>query len=90
MGARKCAVVATVQEPNLARLTRAEKRPGVVAGSVELSGRHAWYAWSQLDKIRNLTARHHSLLGAYVRMEARKLDAGWSEERSMPTLHYCC
>jgi hypothetical protein len=66
-----------VQEPNLARLTRAEKRPGEVASSVELSGRHAWYAWSQLDKIRNLTVRHHSLLGAYVGTEVHKLDAGW-------------
>jgi hypothetical protein len=44
---------------------------------VELSGRHAWYAWSQLDKIRNLTVRHHSLLGAYVGTEVHKLDAGW-------------
>jgi hypothetical protein len=69
--------VATVQEPNLAHLTRAEKRPEGVASSVELSGRHAWYVWSQLDRILNLTVLHHSLPGAYVGTEARKLDAGW-------------
>ena len=66
-----------MQEPNLARLTRAETRPEGVAGSVEISGRHAWYVWSQLDRILNLTVIHHSLPGAYVGMEARKLDAGW-------------
>lgn len=77
MGAPKCAVLATVQEPNLAHWTRAEKRPGVVASSAELSERHGWHAWSQSDTTLNLTVMHHSFLGAYVETEARKLDADW-------------
>jgi hypothetical protein len=82
--------VATVQGPNLPHLARAVKLPGVAAGSVELSGRQAWYAWSQLDKILNLTVTHQNLLGAYAGTEVRKLDEGWLVGRSMRTLHCCC
>ena len=83
-------VVAAVQGPNLAQLARIVKMPGVVAGSGELSGRQAWYAWSQPDKILNFNVTHQSLLGAYAGTEVRKLDAGWLVGRSMPILHCCC
>jgi hypothetical protein len=82
--------VATGQGPNLPRLARAAKMPGVAAGSGELSGMQAWYAWSQLDKILNLTVTHQNLLGAYARREVRKLGADWLVGRSMPTPHCCC